>query len=134
MPRRLSGWSNPGPQASRGCASPPISGPSPHPSRCRVMSAPSRHGRALLPSVDKILHSPPAAVLVEEYGRRPVRDAVREVLALHRSSGESAAIETVIGECAARLQRLMRPSQRRVFNLTGTVLHTNLGRATLPEE
>ncbi len=98
------------------------------------MSAPSRHGRALLPSVDKILHSPPAAVLVEEYGRRPVRDAVREVLALHRSSGESAAIETVIGECAARLQRLMRPSQRRVFNLTGTVLHTNLGRATLPEE
>ncbi len=42
--------------------------------------------------------------------------------------------EVVLDAAADMLARRFTPSQRPVFNLTGTVLHTNLGRAPLPPE
>ncbi len=98
------------------------------------MSAVPRDERAALPAVDKILRSEGCAVLIEQYGRSLVLDAVRAALAARRETGETGSIETILAESTAALVRLMQPSQRRVFNLTGTVLHTNLGRAPLPEE
>ena len=98
------------------------------------MSAVSREGRAALPGVDKILRSESSAALIEQHGRPLVLEAVRAAIAARRESGEFGTVEIIVAECAAALTRLMRPSQRRVFNLTGTVLHTNLGRAPLPEE
>jgi L-seryl-tRNA(Ser) seleniumtransferase len=96
------------------------------------MSIAARQGRAALPSVDRVLRE--AAPLIERYGRALVTEAARASLADCRRTGRPATPETVLSDSAASLARLMRKSQRRVFNLTGTVLHTNLGRAPLPEE
>src|SRR4051794_34609515 len=96
--------------------------------------APDRDRRAGLPSVHRVLNTPETAALIEQHGRALVLDAVRETLAGRRASGASASIEEIVAASATSLDRLARPSQRRVFNLTGTVLHTNFGRAPLPEE
>jgi L-seryl-tRNA(Ser) seleniumtransferase len=98
------------------------------------MTAAIRQGRAALPGVDQILRSEGGAALIAQHGRAPTLCTIRAVLDECRSSGETGSAEAILGDCAARLERLARPTQRRVFNLTGTVLHTNLGRAPLPEE
>ena len=97
---------------------------------------------AAIPSVDRLLHEPAVESLAEAYGHTATTDAVREVLAelrAHLSSGESSGPaapkpETLTQHIADKLEDSAAPSLRRVFNLTGTVLHTNLGRAPLPVE
>jgi L-seryl-tRNA(Ser) seleniumtransferase len=90
--------------------------------------------RVELPAVDRVLRSEGGGALIAQYGRPLALDAVRKALAERRRSGAAASVATIIKASAAALARTMQPSQRRVFNLTGTVLHTNLGRAPLPEE
>jgi L-seryl-tRNA(Ser) seleniumtransferase len=94
----------------------------------------ARSGRAALPSVDRLLRSEEVRALIEECGRTLVRDVLRATLDRRRAAGAGASAAEIVAEAAAELAGLLRPSQRRVFNLTGTVLHTNLGRAPLPEE
>jgi L-seryl-tRNA(Ser) seleniumtransferase len=90
--------------------------------------------RASLPAIDRVLRAPGTAALIERHGRTLVADAVRNAVAERRAAGEPASVDDIVAASGAALARLMQPSQRRVFNLTGTVLHTNLGRAPLPEE
>jgi L-seryl-tRNA(Ser) seleniumtransferase len=95
---------------------------------------PPADSRVALPSVDRVLSEPAVAALIERHGRQNVVDSLRAVLAEMRAGKLPVNGADIAAHCAARLEVEMRPSQRRVFNLTGTVLHTNLGRAPLPEE
>jgi L-seryl-tRNA(Ser) seleniumtransferase len=90
-----------------------------------------------LPSVDRLLQHCAAQSLIASHGRAPVTDAIRSVLAALRQrtplDPAATAEETILQGVPACLEA-HAPSLRPVFNLTGTVLHTNLGRAQLPEE
>ena len=86
------------------------------------------------PSIDRMAGWPSLAPLIECAGRPLVVETLRTWVAEKRGSAEVADETACAAWCSARLEAFLRPSQRRVFNLTGTVLHTNLGRAVLAEE
>lgn len=91
-----------------------------------------------LPSVDQVLQTDVGKVARARFGHAATVDAIRRTLARIRGTSDDDAdvprdSVTIAREASARLESEDRPSVRRVFNLTGTVLHTNLGRAVLPE-
>jgi L-seryl-tRNA(Ser) seleniumtransferase len=95
-------------------------------------------GQIRLPSVDQVLRTGACAVATARYGHDATANAVRRTLARLREvarAGVAAMPDAaaVAAEASRLLEREDAPSLRRVFNLTGTVLHTNLGRAVLPE-
>ena len=105
-------------------------------SRSASASAPLSEGipdPRLIPSVERLLARPEATDLASSYGRTALTGAIRATLAAIRAGEGGPPGEAAIFErAAARLAADRRPSLRPVFNLTGTVLHTNLGRALLP--
>ena len=91
-----------------------------------------------LPSVDRLLRDPRLETVLHQYGRSMVTDVVRRVIAEAREdiAGHGDAIDeaSLVDRVTRTAAAQATPSLRRVFNLTGTVLHTNLGRAPLPRE
>jgi L-seryl-tRNA(Ser) seleniumtransferase len=92
-----------------------------------------------LPGVESLLKQGDTACLVAEFGRQAVTLVIRAVLAQVRAellANSSTAVpdDLFLIRIAARQLQADAPSLRRVFNLTGTVLHTNPGRAALRED
>jgi L-seryl-tRNA(Ser) seleniumtransferase len=87
-----------------------------------------------LPSVDEVMRSPASANAIDRFGRPVVVDAVRAVLAGARAARTALTVEAAAAGALAQLEAGAQPNLRAVFNLTGTVLHTNLGRALIAEE
>ncbi|NVD71364.1 L-seryl-tRNA(Sec) selenium transferase [Duganella sp. BJB1802] len=97
-----------------------------------------------LPAVHLILSDAACEPLIAEYGRVQTLEAARMLLAELRGmmlagrrdgmpvTGDTS-IPALLSMLADRLRDTNRSPLRPVFNLTGTVLHTNLGRALLPD-
>lgn len=93
--------------------------------------------RRLIPSVDRVLTGAPD--LIEVWGRRAVSASIRACMAHIRSGNfdgdpkTACEIPTLIDTVRQHLIDQDGAGLRPVINLSGVVLHTNLGRACLPE-
>ena len=94
--------------------------------------------RRAIPSLDRLLQLEAVTDLVARYGRPLVAETARAELDALRATLERSPAPfdeaAFVRACSNRLSRDTQPSLKHVFNLTGTVLHTNLGRAVLPAE
>ncbi len=101
-----------------------------------------------LAAVDEVLREPAAEELLARYPRELVTGAVRTLIERlrreileDREAGAAGAARAadlspadLVPWVARLLETAVSPSLRRVVNATGVVVHTNLGRAVLPQE
>ena len=91
-----------------------------------------------LPSVDRLLNHPRSEMLLKRYNRDYVTQKCRETLEHLRSDirqGKVAAIDepAILSRVEMQIAAESQPGHIPVVNATGTILHTNLGRALLSQ-
>jgi L-seryl-tRNA(Ser) seleniumtransferase len=93
-----------------------------------------------LPAIDRLLRQPGVAALITEHGHTLVAGEARALLDGLRTQALAGVLEGAAvapGRLQAVLQQRVEarlaPRLQRVLNLTGTVIHTNLGRALLAD-
>lgn len=93
-----------------------------------------------LPAIDRVLREEPLQVLASQLPQEILSHAVQELIASLRQeilkTGENISPErllpaSIAAVAAAKCREFLQPSLRKVINATGTLLHTNLGRAPL---
>ncbi|MFC7208073.1 L-seryl-tRNA(Sec) selenium transferase [Comamonas endophytica] len=92
--------------------------------------------------MDRLLGSPALAPWLDRHGRQACTQALRDTLDALRGelragaapAPDATSFEGIAAAAGERLAARFAPRLQAVFNLTGTVLHTNLGRALLPQE
>ena len=91
-----------------------------------------------LPSIDRLLKHARCEALLARYNREYVTEQSRAVLeqlrAEIRRSGRSVELseDAIVERIESAIFIDGQPGHIRVVNATGTILHTNLGRALLP--
>ncbi len=107
----------------------------------RTVSAEQRELLRQIPSVDELLAQERLAALSKRVDRNLVVEVARAVLADLRARIaedlnwtairlDGASVEELI---SAQVEKILSRSLQPVINATGVILHTNLGRAPLPE-
>lgn len=84
-----------------------------------------------LPSIDQLLSSDALTRLIELHGRTEVKNAVRALQDGWRQSGDIPDTAKDADSYAALIAPAFTSDYPRVLNMTGTLLHTNLGRALI---
>ncbi|RRA43758.1 L-seryl-tRNA(Sec) selenium transferase, partial [Cronobacter sakazakii] len=103
------------------------------------MTTDSRLLYSQLPATDRLLRDSAFQPLLDTYGHTRVVNTLRAMqeaarLAIRERQALPSWCDDWAAAAAGRLARGSQSALRPVFNLTGTVLHTNLGRALQAEE
>jgi L-seryl-tRNA(Ser) seleniumtransferase len=91
-----------------------------------------------LPSIDRLINHVRCAALLTRYNRDYVTQKCRDALdqvrgAIRQGKAQPLDDGAILDQVEAQIEMESRPGHVRVVNATGTILHTNLGRALLSQ-
>ena len=101
-----------------------------------------------IPSLNEILQRPEVGPLIERFGRTPVVEGIKLIMDEYRrqlGNNDQLAVRNkyktrkgvsdyLVEKLEGVIEEQQTPRLKRVINATGIILHTNLGRAPLPEK